>query len=178
MGSISGMNRPQGLRLPEVLDESIEGNHPVRCIDASVATLDLAALGFPQAIPKETGRPADTPGDMLKLSIDGDLKTMRSSRKLAQETSRNVEVRGLLRQLNPDFNTIADLRNDNARALQEVCRELTRCCKTLDCCGQELIAMDGRTFNAVNSQDHHFTESKLKQFLTHIHEQIDTDLNA
>jgi transposase len=67
MGSISGMNRQQVLLFPEVVDEYIEGNNPVRFIDAYVETLDLAALGFTHAIRKETGRPAYTPGDMLKL---------------------------------------------------------------------------------------------------------------
>lgn len=125
MGYISGMNREQILLFPESVDEYIEEHNPGRLIDAYIDTLNLAALGFTHAVPKDTGRPSYTPADRLKLDIDGYLHKIRSSRKLEQETHRNVELMWLLRQLTPDFKTIADFRKDNARALKEVCRECT-----------------------------------------------------
>lgn len=125
MGYISGMNREQILLFPESVDEYIEEHNPGRLIDAYIDTLNLAALGFTHAVPKDTGRPSYTPADMLKLYIYGYLHKIRSSRKLAQETHRNVELMWLLRQLTPDFKTIADFRKDHARALKEVCRECT-----------------------------------------------------
>lgn len=125
MGYISGMNREQILLFPESVDEYIEEHNPGRLIDAYIDTLNLAALGFTHAVPKDTGRPSYTPADRLKLDIDGYLHKIRSSRKLAQETHRNVELMWFLRQLTPDFKTIADFRKDHARALKEVCRECT-----------------------------------------------------
>jgi hypothetical protein len=113
---------------------------------------------------------------MLKLDIYGYLHKIRSSRKLEQETHRNVELMWLLHKLTPDFKTIADFRKDNPGALKEVCREFTLLCKKLDLFGRELIAIDGSKFKAVNSKDRNFTESKLKQLLKHIHEKIDTYL--
>lgn len=177
MGYISGMNREQVLLLPESVDEYIEENNPVRFIDAYVDSLNLATLGFTHAVPKETGRPCYAPADMLKLYIYGYLYKIRSSRKLEQETHRNVELMWLLRKLKPDFKTIADFRKDNAEPLRQVCREFTLLCKKLDLFGQELIAIDGSKFRAVNSKDRNFNESKLKQLLKHIHDKIDMYLN-
>jgi transposase len=176
MGYISGMNRDQIWLFPESVDEYIEENNPVRCIDAYIDTLNLAALGFTHAVPKDTGRPPYTPADMLKLYIYGYLHKIRSSRKLEQETHRNVELMWLLRKLTPAFKTIADFRKDHARALKEVCREFTLLCKQLDLFGRELIAIDGSKFKAVNSKDRNFSEPKLKQLLKHINEKIETYL--
>lgn len=173
MGSISGMNREQVLLFPEIVDDYIAENNPVRFIDAYVESLDLAALGFTPAVPKETGRPAYAPADLLKLYIYGYLNKIRSSRKLEQETHRNVEVMWLLGQLTPDFKTSADFRKDHANALKHVCGEFTLLCKQLDLFGRELLAIDGSKFKAVNNKDRNFSEKKLKQLLKHIHEKID-----
>jgi hypothetical protein len=59
---------------------------PVRFIDASVDGLDLAAAGFTDVEPKETGRPGYAPADLLKLYICGHLNCLRPSRRLEVET--------------------------------------------------------------------------------------------
>ncbi len=56
---------------PEVLDDYVGENNPVRFIDAYVDGLDLAAMGFTSSEPKERGRRPDNPGDMLTLYIYG-----------------------------------------------------------------------------------------------------------
>jgi transposase len=81
MGYIRGMNRDQVLLFPDLIDDYIEENNPVRFIEAYVESLDLKALGFTHAVPKEAGRPGYAPADMLKLYIDGYLHTIRSRRK-------------------------------------------------------------------------------------------------
>jgi len=83
MGYISGMNRDQMWLFPERVDASIEENNPVRFIEAYIDTLNLAALGFTHAVPKDTGRPPYTPADMWTLYIDGYLNQIRSRRTLA-----------------------------------------------------------------------------------------------
>jgi transposase len=176
MGYIRGMNRDQVVLFPDLIDDYIEENNPVRLIDAYVERLDLKALGFTPAVPQDTGRPGYAPADMLKLYIYGYLHKIRSSRKLAQETHRNVELMWLLCKLTPDFKTIADFRNDNAQALKQVCQEFTVLCKKLDLFGRELLAIDGSKFKAVKSKDRNFSERKLKQLLQHIHEKLDTYL--
>lgn len=57
-----------------------------------------------------------TPAILLKLYIYGYLNRIQSSRRLEKETHRNVELKWLLKRLQPDFKTIADFRKDNADA--------------------------------------------------------------
>ena len=62
MGFVQGIHRHQMVMLPELLDDYIADDNPVRFIDAFVESLDLRALGFERAVPKETGRPPYNPG--------------------------------------------------------------------------------------------------------------------
>jgi transposase len=101
MGHIAGDDRDQMLLLPEVVDDYVSSDNPVRFIDAFVDGLDLAALGFVRAAAKATGRPGYAPGDLLKLYIYGYLNRVRSSRRLEIECHRNIEVIWLLRRLRP-----------------------------------------------------------------------------
>ena len=71
----------------------------------------------------------------------------------------------LLRQLRPDFTTIADFRRDNRSAFRQVFREFVRLCRELDLYGRELIAVDGTRIKAVNNRDRNFTRATLKRDL-------------
>jgi transposase/macrodomain Ter protein organizer (MatP/YcbG family) len=163
MAYISGADRNQGVLLPEVLDDYVATDNPVRFLDAFVAQLDLADLGFQRAVPADTGRPGYDPGDLLRLYLYGYLHRIRSSRRLEQETHRNVELMWLLRRLTPDFKTIADFRRDHPQALKGVCQQFILLCKQLDLFGGELIAIDGSKFRAVNARDRSYTAPRLKK---------------
>jgi transposase len=158
---IAGTDRSQAGLLPEVLDDYVGPENPVRFLDAFVAQLDLGALGFQRAVPAETGRPGYDPGDLLRLYLYGYLHRIRSSRRLEQESHRNVELMWLLRQLRPDFKTIADFRRDHPEALKGVCREFIVLCRRLELFGGELWAIDGSKFRAVNARDRSFTPARL-----------------
>ena len=162
MGFVQGIHRHQMVMFPELLDDYIADDNPVRFIDAFVGSLDLQALGFERALPKETGRPPYHPGDLLKLYVYGYLNRVRSSRKLEAEANRNVEVMWLLGKLAPDFKTIADFRRDNGEAIRATYREFTLLCRSLELFGGELVAIDGSKFKAVNSRERNFTKGKLK----------------
>jgi transposase len=172
MGYIEGSNRDQQVLFPETLDDYVGPENPVRFIDAFVASLDLAALGFQRATPNAIGRPAYDPGDLLRLYVYGYLYRLRSSRKLEQETHRNVELLWLLRKLRPDHKTIADFRRGNPAGLKGVCREFTLLCKQLDLFGGELIAIDGSKFRAVNNRDRNFTQPALERLVAGIDARI------
>src|SRR6267378_4771224 len=103
MAHVTGESRYQATLFPEVLDEVVGRDDPVRVIDAFVDTLDLAELGFSKVTSEEMGRPSYAPGDLLKLYIYGYLQRVRSSRRLEAETHRNIAVIWLLRHLKPDF---------------------------------------------------------------------------
>jgi transposase len=172
MGYIEGVDRDQQVLFPEVLDDYVGAENPVRFIDAFVASLDLTALGVHRATAPATGRPPYDPADLLRLYIYGYLYRLRSSRKLEQETHRNVELMWLLHKLTPDFKTIADFRRDNPRALKAVCREFTLLCKQLDLFGGQLVAIDGSKFRAVNSKERNFTGPGLERLLRGIEARI------
>jgi transposase/IS5 family transposase len=165
MTHIAGFGRDQLLLLPEVVDDYVEADNPVRFIDAFVDGLDLAAAGFARVAAKATGRPGYAPGDLLKLYIYGYLNRVRSSRRLEREAQRNIEVIWLLRGLKPDFKTIADFRRDNRAAFRGVFRQFVLLCRRLDLYGRELLAVDGTRIKAVNNKDRNFTRSSLRAFI-------------
>jgi transposase len=169
MGFIHGANRHEEILFPERLDDYIAEENPVRFIDAFVDHLNLTTLGFQRATPAATGRPAYHPADLLKLYIYGYLYRLRSSRRLEQETHRNVELMWLLKKLRPDHKTIADFRKNNLKPMRQVCREFTLLCKQLDLFAGVLVAIDGSKFKAVNAKERNFTSDKL----THLLQQID-----
>src|SRR2546425_235872 len=152
MAHVTGQSRYQSTLFPEVLDEVVGRDDPVRVIDAFVETLDLTALGFSKVAAEEMGRPPYAPGDLLKLYIYGYLHRVRASRRLEAETRRNVQVMWLLNRLTPAFKTIADFRKEHAEAIVKVCRAFIRFCREQSLFGAELLAIDGTKIAAVASR--------------------------
>jgi len=172
MSFIEGVGRDQHTLFPEVLDDYIPSEHPVRFIDAYVAHLDLADLGFERATAADTGRPGYDPGDLLRLYIYGYLNAVCSSRKLERETQRNVELMWLLRRLRPDHKTIAEFRRHNKKAIRRLFREFTLLCKNLNLFGAELVAIDGSKFRAVNAKKRNYSRKMLEEIVKSIDERI------
>ena len=112
----------------------------------------------------------------MKRSRDGYRDRRRSSRRLAQETQRNVDLRGLGKTLRPAPPTIAPLRTHNRAPLRQVGRAFTRRCKKLDLFGAERVAMDGSTVRAVNANARPFTQGTLNKRIGPIDERVDADL--
>lgn len=150
-GFILGEDRQQAVLFPDRLDDLVPADALVRVIDAFVAGLDLAGLGFARARALGIGRPGYAPGDLLRLYVYGYMNGVRSSRGLERECWRNLELAWLLRRLRPDFKTIADFRKDNGEAIAAVCRAFVRF--ALDrglICGR-VVALDGSRFAAASS---------------------------
>jgi transposase len=162
-----GLDRSQTLLFPETLDDYVVADNPVRFLDAFVAALDLATLGFAKAQCAATGRPPYDPAALLKLYLYGYLHRVRSSRLLEAECHRNVEVIWLLGKLAPDFKTIADFRKDNLKPLQLVSRQFVVLCRKLELFGGQLLAIDGSKLRAVNARDQNFNAAKLQELLAH-----------
>jgi len=173
MEFVGGTSREQVVLFPEALDEYVTRENPVRFLDAFVDHLSLEEAGFSRVRPGSTGRPAYDPRDLLKLYLYGYLNRIRSSRKLEQESHRNVEVMWLLCKLRPDHKTIADFRKDNRKAFKQVCRSFTVVCRKLGLFGDQLLAVDGSRFKAVNSPKRNFTKESIQRKLKEIDERID-----
>jgi len=83
---ILGQLRIQTILLPEVLDDFIAEDNPVRVVDVFVDGLDLQTLEFEGVIAKGKGRPGYHPAVMLKLYVCGYLNRIQSSRRLEKES--------------------------------------------------------------------------------------------
>ncbi|HGK6853983.1 IS1182 family transposase ISPmo1 [Stutzerimonas decontaminans] len=175
---IQGEHRGQSTLLPESLDDYVSDTNPVRVVDVFVDELDLANLGFDGVIPAETGRPAYHPAILLKIYIYGYLNRIQSSRRLEREAQRNVELMWLTGRLMPDFKTIANFRKDNSKAIRGVCRQFVLLCQQLGLFDENLVAIDGSKFKAVNNRDRNFTSAKLKRRMEEIEASIGRYLAA
>jgi transposase len=175
---IAGADRTQVSLLPDCVDDYVGTDNPVRVIEAFVEQLDLREMGFESVDPEVTGRPAYHPSALLKIYIYGYLNRVQSSRRLEQETQRNLELIWLTGRLMPDFKTIANFRKDNGKAIRRVCRQFIVLCRELNLFTQALVAIDGSKFKAVNNRDKNFTSGKMKRRLASINESIERYLTA
>lgn len=171
MAYIQGINRNQ-MCLPSYIEDMVSSTNPIRVIDAFVDSLDLSTLGFSKHAPAATGRPPYDPKDLLKLYIYGYFNRIRSSRKLMVECTRNIELFFLLCMLTPDFRTIADFRKENAKAIRNVFREFTKLCINLKLYEDELLAIDGSKFRAVNGNKKMYNDEILKSKLDRIENKV------
>lgn len=85
MAYISGFDRNQSFLFS--LNDFISDNNPVRLIDLFVDLLDLPSLGFISHSPSSPGQRPYRSSDLLKLHLYGYVNGIRSSRKLAAESS-------------------------------------------------------------------------------------------
>jgi len=171
-GFIEGVARIQATLFPELLDDYISEENPVRVIDVFVDNLDLAKLGF-KIYPAITGRPGYHPSSMLKLFIYGYLNRIQSSRRLERESGRNVELMWLLGRLSPDFKTIADFRKNNSKGIKNTCRTFIDLCRQLNMFTDAIVAIDGSKFKAVNNKDNNYTPQKIKFHIERVEKHID-----
>ncbi len=107
---VEGVDRGQGALFPDMLEDWVDEDNPVRVIDVFVDELDLCGLGFESVDPQATGRPGYHPAVLLKLYVYGYLNRVQSSRRLEREACRNVEVMWLTSRLVPDHKTIANFQ--------------------------------------------------------------------
>jgi transposase/uncharacterized small protein (DUF1192 family) len=172
MRFVAGQDRNQSTLFPELLDDYVGDDNPVRAIDVFVDELRLGDLGFDGVQPHATGRPSYHPATLLKLYVYGYLNRVQSSRRLERECQRNIELIWLTGRLAPDFKTIADFRKDNGEAIRKVCREFVALCRRLNLLSDASVAIDGSEFKAVNARDRNFTQTKMKRRLEQIDESI------
>ena len=169
---IKGQSRTQTTLLPEVLDDFVTEDNPVRVIDVFVNEINLESLGFNRVQAKQTGRPCYHPATLLKLYIYGYLNRIQSSRRLEKETHRNVELMWLVERLQPDFKTIADFRKDNGKGIKNACRQFVQLCRQMNMFSDAVFAIDGSKFKAVNAKKNNFTPQKAKDHIALIETSI------
>jgi transposase len=171
MQFIQGSNRHQSYF--STLDEQVGADNAVRLIDAFIDKLDLQRLGFTNFVHKSEGRPPYAPAVLLKLYLYGYLNKIRSSRKLENECSRNIELQWLLQNLQPNYHTIADFRKLHSMPLQNMFRLYVQFLGDADLLGKTTIGIDGSKFKAVNSRKNNYSQKKIDK-----HQQFIADKTA
>ena len=169
---IKGSSRSQATLFPEMLEDFVAKENPVRVIDVFVDGLDLENLGFKGVQSKATGRPGYHPAILLKVYIYGYLNRIQSSRCLERETQRNVELMWLTERLSPDFKTIADFRKDNHLGIKNACKTFVQMCHKFNMFSEATIAIDGSKFKASNNKDKNYTPSKIKSHIERVEKHI------
>ena len=66
----------------------------------------------------------------------------------------------------PDFKTIANFRKDNSKGIRGVCRQFVVLCQQLELFQENLIAIDGSKFKAVNNRDRNLPSSFVAESLS------------
>jgi transposase len=174
-GFKAGNSRHQPSFLPARIEDYVDRNNPVRGIDAYGDAVDLAQAGFRLAgSGGGRGQPPYDPRDLLKLYVYGYLHRVRSSRRLEQETCRNLELIWLLKGLEPGYRTIGNFRKENWAALKAACREFVLVLRDLDLVGGECVAIDGAFFDGNASKASITTRKKLAERLA----ALDRDIEA
>ena len=160
---VEGEDRRQTTLLPDCIEDYVSEENPVRVVEAFVAALDLAELGFEGVVPERTGRPAYHPSTLLTLYVYGYLNRVQSSRRLEREAGRNLELMWLTGRLAPDFKTIADFRKDNGAAIRSTCRRFVLLCRELGLLSEATVAVDGSRFKAVNARERNYTPNVVRR---------------
>ena len=169
-------DRNQMYLIPSTLEEMISQDNPVRVIDLFANSLNYIEMGFRYAEPKALGRKPYNPADLLKLYLYGYYNGIRTSRKLESECYRNVELMWLLKELKPDYRTIADFRKDNVHVLKNIFKHFSLFCNELGLYGKEIIAIDGTKIKANNARKKNLTKGKITKMLDHFQESADSYL--
>ena len=152
------------------LDDQVAADNSVRLMDAFVDKLELQKLGFANTVHKSEGRPPYEPAVLLKLYLYGYLNKIRSSRKLERECRRNTELQWLLKQLRPNYHTIADFRKLHAQSLKNLFRLYVQFLGEAGLLGKTTIAVDGSKFKAVNSKKNNYNQTKIDKHRRFIEE--------
>lgn len=172
MSFIDGENRNQVSLLPACVDDYVGPEALVRVVDAFVASLDLAELGFNRVVAAATGRPGYQPGDMLRLYIWGYLNQIRSSRHLERACVRDLEAMWLMRRLAPDYRTIAAFRHHSPEAIIAASAAFVRFCREQGLVGGRMVALDGSKMRAVASPKNIAGAERLARDIAHTEKEI------
>jgi transposase len=170
MNFITGTDRNQTYFA--TLNDQVSVDNPVRLIDAFIDKLDLLQLGFGKTMHKSEGRPPFAPGVLLKLYMYGYLNKIRSSRKLENESCRNIELQWLLQNRQPNYHTIADFRKQYATALQSMFKLYVQFLSDAGLLDKTTIAIDGSKFKAVNSKKNNYSQKKIDKHRKFIEEKV------
>lgn len=155
-----------------LLEEQLGSDHPVRLMDLLVEkvvphlTDEINEVGH-----NEVGASAYNRKSLLKLYLYGYYNGIQSSRKLEQETHRNLEVIWLMGDLRPDHKTISDFRKVHGEQIRQVVRHFSWFLKDRGYLEAAEISVDGMRLKANTNRDT-LSEEKIDKRLGRLNRQM------
>ena len=171
MPRISGFDRNQSVFF--CLDNYIASNNPVRIIDAFVNMLNLEDLGFITFKSSAPGQQPYSRFDLLKLHLYGYINGIRSSRKLANECLRNLELMWLIGGITPSKSSISDFVKVNEIPLQNTFKQFVQFLKFANYVDGNVTVEDGTKIRAQNSRNKYYSIKKIDNTIAYFHSQIE-----
>src|SRR6476661_2291565 len=154
------------------LEDFIATDAAVRVIDAFCEQIDYAALDFHGKYTQNNCRPCYHPSLLLRLYIYGYLNGIRSSRRLACECKRNLEVMWLCNNITPKYHTIADFRKRHPDQIRDVFKQLVSLMCNWKLVGRKTIAIDGTRYRAQNSRKNNYNQEKIQRQMAYIDHKV------
>ena len=134
-------DQQQSLLLPPSLEELIEGNHPVRVINAVINHLDIDKIIKTY---KGGGTSSFHPRMLLKVLVYAYICNEYSSRRIEQLLRRDVQFMWLAAMATPDHNTINRFRTDRLKdVLKDVFTQVVKLLMESGHVGLKDINVDG-----------------------------------
>jgi len=141
-------NREQ-YKMLNCLDDMVKGDNPIRIIDIMI---DEIISSNPEIFLEpnngDVGRPKYSPSTMLKLYIYGYLHGISSSRKLEEQTKKNIEIIWLLGNLTPDHWTISNYRKENIEQIKFITKKFINFLTDNKYIEGKTVAIDGTKIKA------------------------------
>ena len=166
--------------LPCSIDDYVSSDHIVRFIDAFVDRVIRSNPGMQKKGQSVEGRPCYPSGCLCKLLIYGYLNGISSSRKLENETVRNLEVIWLMNGLHPDHWTISSFRKDNGQLIKQITVDFRKFLKESGYVSGRSVSTDGTKIKAYASRatislkliDKKLeqAEKEIERYFTRLHE--------
>ena len=153
-------------------DDYIPEDSPVRIIDAFVNSLNLEELGYIVFASSAPGQQPYSRFDLIKLHLYGYINGIRSSRKLAAECSRNIELMWLINGISPSKSLISDFVKVNETAIQNTFKEFVLFLKFSGFVDNKAIVIDGTKIRAQNSRNKYYSIKKIDNTIEYFESQI------
>ncbi len=170
MARISSIDRNQTFLF--CLDNYISDDNPVRIIDSFVNNLNLEQLGFITFKSSAPGQQPYSRSDLLKLHLYGYVSGIRSSRKLATECSRNIELIWLINGILPSKSSISDFVKVNEVPIQNTFKKFVQFLKFADFIDGKINVIDGTKIRAQNSRNKYYSIKKIDNTISYFYSQI------
>ena len=141
----------QSFLLPPSLDDLIAVDDPVRFLREVLPGLDLSA--FHASYRAARGRPPYDPEMMLGLLLYGQMRRIRSSRRLAEACRRDLPFIYLAGRARPDFHTISEFRKRFTEETRGLFVQVLRLCHEAGLVRLGHVSLDGTKVRA-NASKH------------------------